>query len=105
MTTEEKVAQAFLALRKYFCELEIKRRNIMKYDIPCDTYTKAQQQISFYLFVYESLDCFSSEELEKLMSMSKRISRSCGSCSVSEQEIANWLSSLEGIRITSKIPS
>jgi|GEM_PF-2833817 hypothetical protein len=105
MTTEEKVAQAFLGLRKYFCELETKRRNAMKYDIPCRYDTEVQKQILFHLFVYESLDCFTTDELKTLMSMSKRISRNCGTCSVSEQEIADWLLTDEGILITSKIPS
>jgi hypothetical protein len=55
------------------------------------------------MFVFESLDCFTADELKDVVSRAKRVSANCGSCSVSDAEIAAWLLTAEGIYITGKI--
>lgn len=103
MTTQEKVAQAFLGLREAFCQTEMKRRNAAAYDTPCESFENTEEEILFHLFVYTFLDCFTSDQLNTLISRSNRLARNCANCSVSEQEIADWLASAEGILITSKL--
>jgi len=102
MTTTE-VGKAFLGLRKYFCEIQNKRLTALQYDVACEGIEDLEQKLLYYMFVFESLDCFTEDELEVVVSRAKRVSANCGSCSVSDAEIAAWLLTAEGIYITGKI--
>jgi hypothetical protein len=102
MTTTE-VGKAFLGLRKYFCEIQNKRLTALQYDVACEGIEDLEQKLLYYMFVFESLDCFTADELKDVVSRAKRVSANCGSCSVSDAEIAAWLLTAEGIYITDKI--
>lgn len=104
MTTAEKTANSFLGLREAFCQTEMKRRNAAAYDTPCESFENTEEEILFYLYVFKTLDCFTESQLETLFSRANRVSRNCGNCTVSAEQIAEWLLSEEGIAITSKLP-
>jgi hypothetical protein len=103
LTTEQQVAFQYLALQKYLISLENKRLLAAKYDRPCHGIEETEKKILYYLWVFNSLDCFTSDELALFLSMCRRISGACGDCTVTVSEINAWLLTPKGISITDKI--
>jgi hypothetical protein len=103
LTTNQLVASDYLALQKYLIELENRRLTAAKYDRPCEGIDETQKKILFFLWAFENLDCFTTEELDLFLSKAARLARNCNTCSVNESEITAWLLTAKGIRIISKL--
>jgi hypothetical protein len=103
LTTNEQVAFQYLALQKYLISLENKRLLAAKYDRPCDGIEDTEKKILFYLWVFNSLDCFTTDELTLFLSKCRRISGACGDCTVTASEISAWLLTPKGIAIIDKL--
>lgn len=103
LTTEQLVASDYLALQKYLIQLENQRLTAAKYDTPCHGIDDPQKDILFFLWAFESLDCFTADELTLFLSKASRLARNCSTCSVDMSEITAWLLTEKGIEIISKL--
>lgn len=103
LTTNQLIASEYLALQKYLIELENRRLIAAKYDRPCEGIDETQKKILFFLWSFEQLDCFTSDELDLFLSKAARLARNCNTCSVDMSEITAWLLTEKGIKIISKL--
>jgi len=103
LTTNQQVAFQYLALQKYLVSLENKRILAATYDTPCEGIEEIEKKILFHLWVFNSLDCFTADELTLFLSKCRRISGACGDCTVTTAEITAWLLTPKGIAIIDKL--
>jgi hypothetical protein len=103
LTTQQLVASNYLALQKYLIALENKRLLAATCDTPCHGIEETEKKILFFLWAFESLDCFSDEELPKFLSKASSLAGNCSTCSVDMTEITAWLLTEKGLMIISKL--
>ena len=92
----------YLAVRNALCDAEKKISNAKKYDLPCDKDEKSQKRGLFLLWVLENIDCFDDSSLDKLISVANRWSKKCSTCSVSQQDIEDFLDTDKGKDLSDK---
>lgn len=92
----------FLALRKALVVNEENIQNAAKYDKPCCKLEKEQQKGLFLLWCMEKIQCY-QENADKFISVANRWAKNCGDCSVTTQEIDDFLTSEEGIALITKV--
>ena len=92
----------YLAVRNALCHAEKKISNSKKYDTPCYKDEKSQKKGLFLLWCLENIDCYDDENLDKLISVANRWSKNCSTCSVSQQDIEDFLDTDKGKDLSDK---
>jgi hypothetical protein len=80
----------YLAVRKALVDAEAKIDLAKRYDKPCCDLEKNQKKGLFLLWCLENVDCY-GDQTDKFISIANRWSRNCANCTVTEQEIADFL--------------
>lgn len=89
--------KTYLAVRKAIAANESKIQAAMKYDRPCCQEQWSQKKGLFILWCLENPDCFQdNNDIDKLISVASRWSKSCATCSVSLAEVEDFLETEKG---------
>lgn len=92
----------YLAVRNALADAEKKISNAKKYDSPCDKSEKSQKKGLFLLWCLENIECYTDDSVDKVISVANRWSKNCANCSVTQQEIDDFLDTDKGKKLSGK---
>lgn len=92
----------YLAVRNALVDAEQKILDAKKYDRPCCDLEKSQEKGLFLLWCLENIECYIDDSVDKVISVANRWSKNCADCSVSQQEIEDFLETDKGKELSAK---
>jgi hypothetical protein len=101
--SSDQFLKSYLATaQKAVCLLASEYDTAAKYDKPCCTYDERVKKGLFLKFVLENIDCYTTDEKNKVISIANRFAQNCGYCTVSQSEVDAFAATSLGQSLVTK---